>query len=148
MAAVAARYKEFQDLNVEVLAISTDTVYTHKAWNDNELVKIVPEGIPFPMLADVAGRIGSLYEVYDEEGGVNFRGLFIIDPDGIIQSTSVLPPPVGRDVDEMLRQIQALQHVRATQGAEATPACWLPGRPTLKPGPELVGKVWQVWKPE
>jgi len=147
MAAVAARYKEFRDLGVEVLAISTDTVFTHKAWNDSELVKMVPEGVPFPMLTDPVGRIGSLYEVYDEEGKVNFRGLFIIDPDGVIQAMSVLPPPVGRDVDEMIRQIRALQHVRATKGAEATPACWHPGLATLKPGPDLVGKVWEVWKP-
>jgi len=147
VAAVAARYQEFQDLNVEVLTISTDTVFTHKAWNDSELVRMVPEGVPFPMLADLGGEIGSLYGVYEEEEKVNFRGLFIVDPDGIIQATSVLPPPVGRDVDEMLRQIQALQHVRATQGAEATPACWTPGQPTLKPGPDLVGKVWKVWKP-
>lgn len=47
----------------------------------------------------------------------------------------------------MLRQLRALQYVRTAQGAEATPACWLPGQPTLKPGPELVGKVWKVWKP-
>lgn len=147
MAAVAARYQEFQELDTDVLAISTDTIFTHKAWNDNELVQMVPEGVPFPMLSDPAGSIGSLYEVYDEDGKINFRGLFIVDPDGVIQSSSVLPPPVGRDVDEMLRQIKALQHVRATQGSEVTPACWVPGQPTLKPGPDLVGKVWKVWKP-
>lgn len=147
MAAVAARYEEFQGLNADVLAISTDTVFTHKAWNDNELVKMVPEGVPFPMLADLGGEIGSLYGVYEEGEKVNYRGLFIIDPEGIVQAMSVLPPPVGRDVDEMLRQIQAVQHVRDTEGDEATPACWLPGRPTLKPGPDLVGKVWEVWKP-
>jgi len=147
MAAVAARYQEFQDLNTDVLAISTDTVFTHKAWNDNELVKMVPKGVPFPMLADLGGGIGSLYGVYEEREKVNYRGLFIIDPDGVIQATSVLPPPVGRDVDEMLRQIKALQHVRAMKGAEATPACWKPGQSTLRPGPELVGRVWEVWKP-
>ncbi len=147
MAAVAARYEEFQKLGADVLAISIDTVFTHKAWNDNELVKLVPEGVPFPMLADQGGEIGTLYGVYDEGAKLNFRGSFIIDGAGVIQSASVLPPPVGRDVDEVLRQISALQHVQNTEGAEATPVCWLPGETTLKPGPDLVGKVWKVWKP-
>jgi len=147
MAAVAARAKEFKDLNVEFLALSIDTIFTHKAWYDHELVKMVPGGFPFPMLSDPEGRIGSLYGVYDEEAKINLRGFFIIDPDGILQAMSILPPPVGRDVDEVLREIKSLQHVQATQGAEATPACWRPGQPTLKPGPELVGRVWEVWKP-
>jgi len=104
-------------------------------------------GTPFPMLSDPEGRIGSRYGVYDEGAKVNLRGLYIVDPDGMLQAVAVLPPPVGRDVGEMLRQLRALQHVRATQGGEAMPACWLPGQPTLKPGPGLVGKVWEVWKP-
>jgi alkyl hydroperoxide reductase subunit AhpC len=54
---------------------------------------------------------------------------------------------VGRKVAESLRQVQAFQHVRKTKGAEATPAGWEPGKPTLKVGPALVGKVWEVWKP-
>ncbi len=147
MAAVAAEYEKFRELNTVVLAISTDKVFTHKAWNDNELSKMVPGGIPFPMLSDPDGQIGRDYGVYDESAKVNLRGLFIIDPDGIIQAYSVLPAPVGRDTGEILRELQALQHVRATQGAEVTPACWFPGKPTLKPGPDLVGKVWEVWKP-
>lgn len=98
------------------------------------------------MLSDPGGKIGSVYGVYDEELGVDVRGRFIIDPDGIIQGFEILTPPVGRNVLETLRQIQAFQHVRATQGTEATPSGWKPGKPTLKPGPELVGKVWEVWK--
>ena len=74
------------------------------------------------------------------------RGRFLIDPDGIIQGFEVLTPPVGRNVAETIRQIQAFQLIRATKGAEATPSGWRPGKLTLKPGPELVGKVWEVWK--
>jgi peroxiredoxin (alkyl hydroperoxide reductase subunit C) len=59
----------------------------------------------------------------------------------------VLTPPVGRRLSETIRQVQAFQHVRESKGAEATPAGWEPGKPTLKPGPDLVGKVWDVWKP-
>ena len=69
------------------------------------------------------------------------------DPDGVIQGYEVLTPPVGRNVAETFRQIQAFQHVRKTKGAEATPSGWRPGKLTLKPGPDLVGKVWEVWKP-
>jgi alkyl hydroperoxide reductase subunit AhpC len=57
----------------------------------------------------------------------------------------VLTPPVGRTVAELIRQVQAFQLVRETKGAEATPSGWQPGKPTLKVGPDLVGKVWKVW---
>jgi hypothetical protein len=78
--------------------------------------------------------------------GVENRGRFIIDPDGVIQGYEVLTPPVGRNVSETLRQVQAFQLVRETKGAQATPSGWRPGKLTLKPGPDLVGKVWEVWK--
>ncbi len=132
---------------MEVLSISTDSRFTHKIWNETELSKMVEGGIPFPMLSDQGGRIGTVYGVYDEEAGVDIRGRFLIDPDGVIQAMEVLTPPVGRNPDELIRQIQAYQHVRAAKGAEATPSGWTPGQPTLKPGPDLVGNVWKVWKP-
>ena len=126
--------------------MSTDSRFVHKIWQEEELSKMVDGGVPFPMLSDQGGRIGSVYGVYDEAAGVNIRGRFLIDPDGIIQAMEVLTPPVGRSVAETVRQVQAFQHVRET--GEATPAGWKPGKPTLKPGPKLVGKVWEVWKPE
>lgn len=107
---------------------------------------MVPGGVPYPMLTDSGGRIGSIYGVYDEEAGVDIRGRFIIDPDGVIQAMESLTPPVGRNVAELIRQLQAFQYVRET--GEATPSGWRPGKPTLKPGPDLVGKVWKVWKPD
>jgi peroxiredoxin (alkyl hydroperoxide reductase subunit C) len=148
MAAVAARYPKFKELGAEVLSISIDTPFVHQVWNEVELSKMVEGGIPFPMLSDPGGRIGTLYGVYDEEEGLDIRGCFIIDPDGVVQAIEILPPPAGRNPDEWIRQIQALQHVRATGGEEAAPACWRPGQTTLKPGPDLVGKVWEVWKEE
>jgi peroxiredoxin (alkyl hydroperoxide reductase subunit C) len=148
LSAVAVRYPKFQELGVEVLSVSTDSRFTHKIWNEVELSKMVEGGIPYPMLSDQGGRIGTVYGVYDEAAGVDIRGRFIIDPDRVIQAMEVLTPPVGRNPDELLRQVQAFQHVRATEGAEATPSGWVPGKPTLKVGPDLVGKVWEVWKPE
>ena len=128
--------------------MSTDSHFTHKIWQEEELSKMVEGGVPFPMLSDGGGRIGTVYGVYDEESGVDIRGRFLIDPDGVIQAMEVMTPPVGRNVNELIRQVQAFQHVRATEGAEATPSGWVPGKPTLKPGPDLVGKVWKEWKPE
>ena len=125
--------------------MSVDSVFSHKIWQEEELSKMVEGGVPYPMLSDQGGRIGKIYGVYDEAAGVDVRGRFLIDPDGIIQAMEILTPPVGRNPAELIRQIQAFQHVRKT--GEATPSGWTPGQTTLKPGPELVGKVWKVWKP-
>jgi alkyl hydroperoxide reductase subunit AhpC len=148
LSAVAVKYPELQELGAEVLSMSTDSRFSHKIWQEEELSKMVEGGVPYPMLSDAGGKIGRLYGVYDEAGGVNIRGRFLIDPDGVIQAMEVMTPPVGRNVAELIRQLQAFQHVRATKGAEATPSGWTPGKPTLKAGPNLVGKVWEVWKPD
>lgn len=145
MAAVAALYEEFKDLGVEVLSMSTDSRFVHKVWQEEELSKMLDGGVPFPMLSDAGGNIGSIYGVYDEEAGVDIRGRFIIDPDFVIRAMEVLTPEVGRNPNELLRQIKAFQHVVET--GKVTPSGWLPGEPTLTPGPDLVGKVWEVWKP-
>lgn len=97
------------------------------------------------MVSDITGHIGRLYGVYDEAAGVDIRGRFIIDPDGVIQAMEVLTPTVGRNVNELIRQVKAYQHVRET--GEVTPSGWEPGKKTLTPGPDLVGNVWQEWNP-
>ncbi len=125
--------------------MSVDSVFSHKIWQEEELSKMIEGGVPYPMLSDAGGKVGRIYGVYDEDAGVNVRGRFIMDPDGVIQAMEVLTPPVGRNVGETIRQVQAFQHVRET--GEVMPSGWTPGKPTLKPGPELAGKVWKVWKP-
>jgi len=147
VSAVADKYKELQGLGAEVFSVSVDSHFVHKMWNDHELVKMVDGGVPFHMLSDQAGNIGRAYGCYDEQQGIEMRGRFIIDPDGVVQAIETLTPPVGRRIAETIRQLQAFQVVRASKGAEATPAGWMPGQPTLKPGPDLVGNVWKVWKP-
>jgi alkyl hydroperoxide reductase subunit AhpC len=77
--------------------------------------------------------------------GLDVRGRFIIGPDFIIRAIEVLIPEVGRNPGELVRQIKAFQHVRAT--GEVTPSGWQPEQATLKPRLSLVGKVWQAWKP-
>jgi alkyl hydroperoxide reductase subunit AhpC len=126
--------------------MSIDSMFVHKMWDDDELKKMVEGGVPFPMLSDAGGKVGKAYGVFDEDAGVEARGRFIIDPDGVLQGFEVLTPPVGRNVNETIRQVQAFQLVRETGGAEATPSGWKPGKKTLKPGIDLVGKVWEEWK--
>jgi alkyl hydroperoxide reductase subunit AhpC len=72
--------------------MSVDSIYVHKMWNDHELSKMINKNIPFPMLSDQDGSIGKIYGIYDEDSGVETRGRFIIDPDGIIQGFEVLSP--------------------------------------------------------
>jgi peroxiredoxin (alkyl hydroperoxide reductase subunit C) len=115
-------------------------------WIDHELSKMINKEMPFAMLSDQDGSIGKMYGIYDDDTGVETRGRFIIDPDGNIQAFEVLTPPVGRNVKESIRQIQAFQLVRNSKGTEATPSGWKPGKSTLKPTPDLVGNVWKVWK--
>ena len=132
-------------MGVEVLSMSVDSVFVHKMWNDNEISKMVKGGVPYAMMSDGGGKVGTLYGIYDENAGVETRGRFIIDPDGVVQGYEVLTPPVGRNVSETIRQVQAFQLVRESKGTKATPSGWKPGKTVLSPGINLVGKVWEVW---
>jgi len=145
MAAVAAKKDEFKKLGVQFLAISIDSVFVHKVWNEEELSAMVDGGFPFPMVSDASGEAGRLYGCYDEDLKLDLRGRFIIDPSGVLQAAEILYAPVGRNIEEIIRQVHAFQYVAKTGGAEATPAGWAPGKPTLKPGPDLVGKVCEEW---
>jgi peroxiredoxin (alkyl hydroperoxide reductase subunit C) len=146
LTAVAVKHNDLKALGVQVLAMSTDSRFSHKIWQEEELSKMVEGGVPFPLLSDAGGRVGSIYGVYEEAAGVDIRGRFLINPEGIIVAMEVMTPEVGRNVSELFRQVQAFQHVAAT--GEVMPSGWTPGKPTLKPGPDLVGKVWKQWKPE
>lgn len=145
VAAVASKNDEFEKLGVQVLSVSVDSQFVHKIWDEQEISKMAGVPVPFPMISDSSGAIGELYGVYENEAGVDVRGRFLIDPDGIIQAMEILTPPVGRNVNEALRQIKAYQLVRETKSKEFTPAGWQPGGKTLKPGPDLIGKVWENW---
>ena len=92
------------------------------------------------MLADPTGRLSRDYGVMIEEEGLALRGTFIIDPDGILKSYEVNDNSIGRSAEELIRKLQAAQFVRE-HGGEACPAGWKPGKETLKPGLELVGKI-------
>jgi NADH-dependent peroxiredoxin subunit C len=134
---LADKYEELKNLNVEVLSVSTDTEFVHKAWWDNsETIKKVK----FPMVADPTGKICKKYGTYIFEEGLSLRGTFIIDPDGVLKAYEIHDNSVGRSAQELIRKIQAAQFVREN-GGEACPANWKPGEKTLRPGLDLVGKI-------
>lgn len=134
---VADHYDEIQKLNAEVLSVSTDTAFVHKAWHDDsETIK----KIKFPMVADPTHEISRKYGVLIEEEGVALRGTFIIDPDGNLKTIEVHDNGIGRSSKELLRKLQAAQFVNK-YGDQVCPANWEPGKDTLKPGLDLVGKI-------
>lgn len=137
---MAAHYAEFQKLNAEVLSVSTDTKFTHKAWHDHSLAI---KKIKYPMVADPTGAVAKSFGVYIEEGedrGLARRGSFIVDPDGILQAYEIHANNIGRNASELLRKLEAAIFVR-DHGGEVCPANWKPGSKTLKPGIDLVGKI-------
>jgi len=133
----AHHYDEFCRLGAEILSISTDTVYVHKAWQDQSPTI---KRIRFPMLADPSGRVCRAFGTYLEEEGVSLRGSFLIDPEGVLKAYEMHDNSIGRSMAEMLRKLQAAQYVREHKG-EVCPASWRPGEKTLKPGLDLVGKI-------
>jgi peroxiredoxin (alkyl hydroperoxide reductase subunit C) len=134
---MADHYDEFQKLNTEILSVSTDTVFVHKAWHDNSPAI---KKITFPMVADPTGQLCHEFGTYIESEGLSLRGTFIIDPEGILKAFEVNDNSIGRNAGELLRKLQAAQYVRE-HGGEVCPANWKPGNKTLKPGLDLVGKI-------
>jgi len=134
---MADLYEEFKKMNAEVISMSTDTVFVHKAWHDNSPTI---KKITFPMGADPTGKISREFGVYIEEEGLALRGSFLIDPDGLVKAMEVHDNSVGRSAAELLRKLQAADFVRKNHG-EACPANWRPGAKTLTPGLDLVGKI-------
>ena len=134
---LADHYEELKKLNVEVYAISTDTHFSHKAWHDSsESIK----KIKFPMLADPTGILARNFDVMIEEEGLALRGTFIINSEGKIKTIEVNDLGIGRSAADLLRKVQAAQHIEANPN-EVCPASWKPGAETLKPSLDLVGKI-------
>ena len=137
LAGVADKYTELQKMNVEVLSVSTDTVFVHKAWADHsQSIK----KIKFPMVADPTGNMCRAYGTYIEKEGLSLRGTFIIDPDGMLKAYELHDNSIGRSSVELVRKIKAAQFVKE-HGDSVCPMDWEPGKETLKPGLDLVGKI-------
>lgn len=137
LADLGERYAELQAMGVEVCSISTDTHFTHMAWHDTSpsIGKLT-----FPMLADPTGHLSRTFGVLVAETGLASRGTFVVNPEGLVKIIEVTDDGIGRNARELVRKIQAAQFVAEHPG-EACPARWTPGAATLKPGPDLVGKI-------
>jgi len=134
---LADKYSQFKKLETEILSISTDTKYVHKAWHDES--KAIAK-VKYPMGADPTGKISRYFGVYLDDEGLALRGTFIIDPDGILKAYELHDNSIGRSSKELLRKLQAAKFVRE-HGGEVCPVNWEPGKETLKPGLDLVGKI-------
>ncbi len=134
---VAKLYPQFQKEGAEVLSVSTDTVFVHKAWHDTSAAI---KQIRYPMVADPTGNLCREFGTYIEKEGLSLRGSFIVDPDGVLQTIEIHANNVGRSAAELLRKLQAAKFVRE-HGGEVCPANWKPGAQTLHPGLDLVGKI-------
>ena len=130
-------YEEFKKAGAEILSVSVDTVFVHKAWHD---VSPAIKKIKYPMLADPGGKICRQFGTYIDAEGLSLRGTFIIDPDGVLKCADIHDNSIGRSAKEILRRLQAAKFVRENKG-EVCPASWEPGKKTLKPGLDLVGKI-------
>ncbi len=127
----------FEKEGAEIMSISTDTVYVHKAWHDESPAI---GKIRYPMLADPTGKICRQFGTYIDNEGLSFRGTFIIDPDGNLKTMEMHDNSIGRSTKEILRKLQAAKFVMENDG-EVCPASWKPGMKTLRPGLDLVGKI-------
>lgn len=130
-------YEEFKKAGCEIYSVSTDTHFTHKAWHDNSerISKIT-----YPMLADPTHALSKDLEVLIEADGLAERGTFVINPECKVVAYEVNAGNVGRNAEELLRKLQALQFV-ASHGDQVCPAKWQPGAETLKPSLDLVGEL-------
>jgi NADH-dependent peroxiredoxin subunit C len=135
---LGAYYDDFKKLGAEVIGVSTDSVYVHKAWRDTSPAM---KKISFPLLADAGGSLSQKLGVYLHREGVALRGSFIFDPDGKLCAYEVHANNIGRNMQELLRKLQAAAFVRENGGVEVCPAGWKPGERTLRPSLDLVGKL-------
>jgi peroxiredoxin (alkyl hydroperoxide reductase subunit C) len=143
-AALAEQHAELQKLGVEVLTVSTDTQFTHLAWqrHEGELANV-----KYAMAADRTGKVARMFGVYLADSGLSLRGTFIISPEGKLMGSEVNFLNLGRNMDELVRKVRGNVHL-ASAPDEVCPANWKKkGDKTLKkPGADMVGKVHEAMK--
>ncbi|PVD23357.1 hypothetical protein C0Q70_16625 [Pomacea canaliculata] len=130
--AFSDRAEEFRAINCEVLACSTDSVFSHLAWVNTPRKQGGLGNMNIPLLEDKTGQISRNYGCFKEEDGIAYRGLYVIDGNGTLRQITINDLPVGRSVDETLRLVQAFQYT--DKHGEVCPAGWKPGSDTIKPG--------------
>lgn len=130
------RYHEFKQRNTVILAISVDSVYSHQAWLEQPKSEGGIQGIEFPLLSDITKAIARDYNVLDEDKGIAYRAIFLLDKSNIIQIMQVNNLNLGRNVNEILRLLDALLFTE--QHGEACPANWHVGQEGMKETKESV----------
>ncbi|AWB67749.1 alkyl hydroperoxide reductase [Saccharobesus litoralis] len=130
------RFEEFQKRGVEVIGVSIDSQFTHAAWRNTAVNEGGIGAVKYPLVADVKHEICQAYDVEHPEAGVAFRGSFLIDEDGLVRHQVVNDLPLGRNIDEMLRMIDALAFTQ--EHGEVCPAGWQDGDKGMKPSAEGV----------
>jgi len=134
---LADNYERFKKLGAEVISVSTDTAFVHKAWHDtSDMIK----KIKYPMLADPAQRVSRTYGTLIEDEGLALRATYLIDPEGMVKAFEFHNNDIGRSSEEIIRKLEASKYVKEHKG-EVCPMSWKPGAKTLKPGVHLVGKI-------
>lgn len=134
---LASLYDAFKKEDIEILSMSTDTVFSHKMWHEtSETIKRVT----FPMGSDHRHELVDAFNVYCEDDGLAYRTTVIIDPGGIIRGIEVNDNSIGRSATELLRKVKAAKYVNEHPG-QVCPASWEAGNETLTPDTDLVGKI-------
>ncbi|MEK7559846.1 MAG: peroxiredoxin [Patescibacteria group bacterium] len=136
------KYDEFKKLKAEIISVSTDTVYTHKAWIETEQLLT---RLSYPMAADHNGKLSKLLGIYDEEKGMAQRAVFAIDKEGILRFSEIVSDSIGRNASEILRKLKALDFVEKNPGL-VCPASWEEGTKTISPSIKKAGKVYKELK--
>ena len=132
--AFSDRYSDFSSKNTEILGVSVDSKFSHLAWIQTPRNEGGIGDINYPLVSDLKREIVDAYNVLNEDGEAD-RGLFIINPKGIIMHSTINKAPVGRNIDETLRILQAYQYVESHPD-EVCPAGWTPGDKTMKEDPK------------
>jgi len=131
------RLEEFKKLNVEVIGVSIDSHFTHNAWRNTPINQGGIGQVGYTLVADIKHEICKAYDV-EAAGGVAFRGTFLIDKSGVVQHQYVNNLPLGRNIDETLRLVEALQFTE--EHGEVCPAGWSKGKAGMKPSTEGVAE--------
>ncbi|MDP2143683.1 MAG: peroxiredoxin [Gallionella sp.] len=132
------RLDEFKKRNTEVIGVSIDSQFTHLAWKNTPVEKGGIGQVQYPLVADVKHEICKGYDVEFDAAGVAFRGSFLIDRAGVVRHQVVNDLPLGRNIDEMIRMVDALQFTE--EHGEVCPAGWNKGKAGMNASPEGVAK--------
>ena len=140
LADLADQQKALEKLGAKVISVSTDTKFSHLAWHREERLL---EGVKYTMAADPTGEVSNLFGVYDENTGLALRGTFIISPDGKLVSSQINFYNLGRNMDELVRIMEANAHCEKRPN-DACPAKWSKGDKALTPNEKMVGNVYEA----